>query len=338
MKNQNSLRQIVFLGSLILLFWFIGQNLLFMMPAVLGAITFYFLLRRPHQFLRRKYHYTASKSSFILLICTLTLVLLPIFLIGNFLSNKILPYLADPAPIMNGLKTINAYINQYMEFSILSNSALEKLAGIAQTVLPALLNYSLNLLGNTVLMVFLLWFMLNKRFELERFLRTNSPFDKRKTSTLFRLIKTNIVSNSMGILALGLIQGVVAMIGYQIFGIDEAVLWGLITGAASVVPFVGTMLAWIPLAILLLASGQIQAGIGLFVYGFILIGGSDNVFRFILQKKLASTHPLITVLGVIIGLNLMGFWGLIFGPLLLVIAIQLAQFYKAEYIKKEPNV
>ena len=98
------------------------------------------------------------------------------------------------------------------------------------------------------------------------------------------------------------------------------------------------MLAWIPLAILLLASGQIQAGIGLFVYGFILIGGSDNVFRFILQKKLASTHPLITVLGVIIGLNLMGFWGLIFGPLLLVIAIQLAQFYKAEYIKKEPNV
>ena len=53
------------------------------------------------------------------------------------------------------------------------------------------------------------------------------------------------------------------------------------------------------------------------IYGFGVIGTVDNIFRFILQKKLGDVHPLITVFGVIIGLNIFGFIGLIFGPILI---------------------
>ena len=167
---------------------------------------------------------------------------------------------------------------------------------------------------------------------MERWLKVNSPFNRKNHRIVIEHIKTSIFSNGVGILILGLIQGIVAIIGYSIFGLDEPVLWGLITGAASVIPFLGTMLAWVPLSILLMANGNLNSGIGLFLYGLLIIGSSDNVFRFILQKKLASTHPIITVLGVIIGLSILGFWGLIFGPLIISLSLLLAKLYIEEFI------
>lgn len=331
-KQDPKLRQIIFLIILCLLFLFISKHLLFMLSAFLGAVSLYVILRIPHKKLQRKYKIARNKSTVILLLLSAILILLPIYLIGNFLSLKIIPYFNEPKPIVDALQSMNAYINQYIEFSILSSATLNKLGGIVQTFVPGLINYSLNLLSNTVIMYFLLWFMLNKGFEMERFLKVNSPFNRSNHRKVIEHIKTSIFSNGVGILILGLIQGIVAIIGYYIFGLEEPILWGLITGAASVIPFVGTMLAWIPLSILLMANGHLNSGIGLFLYGLLIIGSSDNVFRFILQKKLASTHPIITVLGVIIGLSFLGFWGLIFGPLIISLSLLLAKLYKEEFI------
>lgn len=52
---------------------------------------------------------------------------------------------------------------------------------------------------------------------------------------------------------------------------------------------------------------------GLTAYALIIITNVDNLIRFILQKKMADTHPLITIFGVIIGLSLFGFRGLSLG-------------------------
>ena len=62
----------------------------------------------------------------------------------------------------------------------------------------------------------------------------------------------------------------------------------------------------------------------------------DNLFRFWLQKKIGDTHPLITIFGVIIGLNLFGFIGLIFGPILLSLFLLLIQIYQHEFGNHEP--
>ena len=82
-------------------------------------------------------------------------------------------------------------------------------------------------------------------------------------------------------------------------------------------------------------------GIGLAIYGLIIVGGVDNVARFLLQKKLADIHPLITVFGVLIGIPMFGFWGIIFGPLLLSLFILFFNMYRHEYVKgskAEPRV
>jgi predicted PurR-regulated permease PerM len=338
---DQKLRQIIFLLILCLSFMLIAKYLLFMLSAFLGAVSLYVILRIPHKVLLRKYKFGNQKSTILLLLLSAVLILLPIYFIGNFLAHKIIPYFNNPVPIVDALHSINTYINQYVEFSFVSTQNLNKIGQIIQAFVPELLNYSLNLLSNTVVMYFLLWFMLNKSFEMELWLKSNSPFSTKNHRKIIEHIKTSIFSNGVGIIILGLIQGIVAIIGYYIFGLDEPILWGLITGAASVIPFVGTMLVWVPLSILMMANGQLNAGLGLFFYGLLIIGSSDNVFRFILQKRLASTHPIITVLGVIIGLSFLGFWGLIFGPLLISLSLLLAKIYKEEFIlpskKKNPN-
>lgn len=140
-----------------------------------------------------------------------------------------------------------------------------------------------------------------------------------------------VVSNAIGIPVLGAIQGLMAIIGYYIFDVNEPVLWGILTGIASVVPFVGTMIIWVPIVILKMASGDLTNGYWLIFWGLIVIGSSDNVFRFILQKYVADVHPLITVFGVIVGLNMFGFLGLIFGPMLISVLLLLVRIYHDEF-------
>ena len=87
-----------------------------------------------------------------------------------------------------------------------------------------------------------------------------------------------------------------------------------------------------PLVVYLALTGNWVAAIGLAVYCIVILINVDNVIRFVLQKKLADTHPLITVFGVILGLNIFGFWGVIFGPLLMSMFFLLISIFKKEYL------
>jgi predicted PurR-regulated permease PerM len=81
----------------------------------------------------------------------------------------------------------------------------------------------------------------------------------------------------------------------------------------------------------MLSQGQTYQGIGVLIWGFVIIGGIDNVVRFLVAKKLANVHPLTTIFGVIMGVNLFGFLGIIFGPILLSIFVVLIEIYINEY-------
>ena len=74
------------------------------------------------------------------------------------------------------------------------------------------------------------------------------------------------------------------------------------------------------------------------IYGFGIIGTVDNIFRFVLQKRIGNIHPLVTVFGVFIGLKLFGFIGLIFGPLLISLFMLLLKIYSSEFIIKQRDI
>jgi predicted PurR-regulated permease PerM len=147
-----------------------------------------------------------------------------------------------------------------------------------------------------------------------------------------------VLSNAVGIPVIAFIQGIVSLIGYFFIGIDEPWFWFVVTCITGMIPVVGAALAYVPIAIILFAKNDTWPGVFMLIYGFGVVGTVDNLFRFMLAKKIGNVHPLVTVFGVIIGLQLFGFIGLIFGPLLISLFLLLLKIYSSEFITKQRHL
>ena len=143
--------------------------------------------------------------------------------------------------------------------------------------------------------------------------------------------KKLVKANAIGIPLISIIQGLTATLGYFLFGVDEFVLWGFFTGIFAFFPIVGTMVVWVPIVIYMFVTGDTWNATGLLLYSLLITGNIDYVARITIMKKMGNVHPVITVLGVLIGLGLFGFIGLIFGPLLVSYIVVLFRIYMNEF-------
>lgn len=112
-------------------------------------------------------------------------------------------------------------------------------------------------------------------------------------------------------------------------------LWGFLTGVLAFFPVIGTMIIWVPLVIYMYLSGDTGNATGLLIFSLIVTGNIDYLARITLLKRLGHIHPVITVLGVIVGLGLFGFIGFVFGPLLINYIILIFRIYSNEFVRDE---
>jgi predicted PurR-regulated permease PerM len=103
-------------------------------------------------------------------------------------------------------------------------------------------------------------------------------------------------------------------------GIAAPVLWGVITALVSLIPFVGPVV-WIGLSLNLLAHGDTQAALGLFLWGALVVSWVDNLIRPLVISGPTRIPFLLVFLGVLGGLNAFGLIGLFLGPVLLAVSI-----------------
>jgi len=126
---------------------------------------------------------------------------------------------------------------------------------------------------------------------------------------------------AFGIVGAGLIQSIVATITYLILGVPQALALGMLTLMFSVIPAVGTAIVWIPVAAGLALTDRTGAAVALAIIGVGVIGTVDNLARPYLAKRgklqLPTYVVLISMFG---GIELMGGWGLIMGPLVVRLA------------------
>ncbi len=325
-------KQILIILLMIIFVFLFFSSLSFLNSAFLGSITLYVLLIPLYKWLFIKKRWKSWVAIAFLMIISVLILLIPFYFVLNFLYHKLKPFVNNPQPIIESLEKINQFIIEKFNIQVLDAGFYSKLIGFANKLLPKLLGSGVNMFTNLSLMYFILWFLLSGYKKIRRSIRYNIFFSKKHTLTFIQTFNKNVISNSLGIYILGFLQGIVATIGYWIFGIDEPFVWGMITAVASVIPVVGTMAVWIPLSIYLMALGNFNSGIFLGLYGLLIIGGSDNVFRFVVQKKLAEVHPLISIFGVLFGLQILGFWGIVYGPVSLVMIFALYKWYVKEYI------
>lgn len=329
--HPNKIRQYLFLAILILLLIAIVREMYFLFSAFLGAVTLYVLLRNFQHRLVVDFRWKKGLAALFLILSSLLAIVLPSTLFISFMIDKVSPLLSNPAPINAAFHTIHDYLILHYKIDIFKPENIAKLNAQIVPMLQKTLGNTLNAVGNVVVMYLLLYFMLSESMSIELWLRNHVPFKNRNVSKLIKECRSMVYSNAVGIPIVAVLQGITGLIGYWIFGVQDALLMGLLTTICSVIPVVGSMAVFLPLGIYQLAIGHTGSGIGVLLWGLLLIGSVDNVARFMLQKRLADVHPLITIFGVIIGINLFGFLGLIFGPLLLSLFILLVRIYLDEF-------
>jgi predicted PurR-regulated permease PerM len=232
------------------------------------------------------------------------------------------------ATTLNGLADKMKHLPS--QFQVNRTEVMEVVQKITSAI-PDILGATANMLTNAVLAFFLLYFMLVEGRKMEMNVLKYIPLRHENLHNVWEATRVMVKSNAIGIPVLAASQSLVAIIGYYIFGIESFMLWGILTGFASLIPIVGCMLIWGPLCIYLFAIGDTGNAIGLAIYSFVITGGIDNVLRFTILKKLGDVHPVVTTLGIIVGLPLFGFIGLIFGPLLISYLLLLIKIYRAEF-------
>jgi predicted PurR-regulated permease PerM len=129
---------------------------------------------------------------------------------------------------------------------------------------------------------------------------------------------------------IALIQGILITLAFLVFDIQGAFFWGFITAFLSFLPVVGPTLIWLPGSVFLFIQHRIGAGIALMVWG-ILLTNIENFLRPMLQKRVGKIHPLISLIGVFIGIPLFGLLGIVIGPLLLSYFLLIIRMVREEY-------
>ncbi|WP_418983934.1 AI-2E family transporter [Alistipes sp.] len=299
---------------------------------LLGAVTIYVLLRSQMNYLTEERRWRRSLAASVLLVEAILCFLVPISLIVWLLVDKIQDLTLDPQSLLDAGKHVADLIRERTGYNLWKDVNVSSLLGylpkLGQWVLKGIMSFIVNI----IVLLFVLYFMLIGGRRMEAYGQDILPFNRSLSISVMREIHMIVRSNAIIIPLLAVAQGFVAYLGYLVFGVSVPLFWGVLTCFATVIPIVGTALIWVPIAGVMILEGRFGPGIGLLLFGSLVITQVDNVMRFVTQKKMADTHPLITIFGVVIGLSLFGFMGVIFGPLMLAMFAFCVDIFKRKYI------
>ncbi|MDR2237463.1 MAG: AI-2E family transporter [Chryseobacterium sp.] len=333
--SSNVIKQVSLLAIILVLTGLICFNLSLFIPSVLGAITIYVVCRKYNFYLQEERKWKPWLSALVLMLASLVILILPIYFIVDLLIEKLGNAQAYMAKFNVFLDKIHAYIYSKTNFDILSKENMDKLKNSAGRFSTSALSGTFNTLTVVMSMYFILYFMLERPRLFEKILSSSAPLKRANISLIGDKLRKLIMANAIGIPVVALGQGIVGLVGYFIFGAPGPVLLFALTAAASMIPVVGAAIVYIPVCIFMIAEGNTGQGLGLAAYCLIVVGLTDNLLRFTLLKKLENIHPLNTVFGIIMGMNLFGFMGLIFGPILISFTVLLVQVYRNEFSDEE---
>lgn len=333
MINQHLIRQVFTIILILALGILIFIELVPYMTGLLGAITLYILFRDKMRSMVQK-GWKPPLAALFLMFISLVAILIPLALVSLMLLSKVKRGLERANSALSIFKEQMIGIEQTLGVEFFSSIDSEKTSEWMNDGLQGILGDSFNILIAISIMYFLLYFMLVNRKQFIESLYSYLPLHPENISIIGHDIKSIVKSNAIGIPIIAILQGFVALLGFYMFGVPNPWFWFVVTTIGSMIPFIGTALGVVPVVILLYSTGQNWEATAMLIYGIAIVGSTDNVFRVVVQKRLADIHPLITLIGVIIGIPLFGFLGLIFGPLLISLFLLLLKIYKKEYVLK----
>lgn len=330
-------RQLFVLLLILFLLVLIFKEILPYLSGVLGAITLHVILRKKMTKLVESGWKPVLAASFLIFLSFIG-ILVPITLTVIMLTSKIGKAVANSEKVVQAIKNQINEAEIYFGYDLSQSIDSSGIANWLSNNLQSLGVGTFNAIIAIGIMYFMLYYMLIHRDELKKLMISYIPLGEDNLRIIGIEGDELVKSNALGIPLVAFFQGIVALIGFLIVGVSDPLFWFVITAIGAMIPFIGTAVGIVPVAILLFSQDLQWQGTFILIYGFLIVGITDNILRLYILNRLASVHPLITLFGVVVGVPLFGFIGLIFGPLLVSLFLLILKIYKHEYGKTEDKL
>jgi predicted PurR-regulated permease PerM len=183
----------------------------------------------------------------------------------------------------------------------------------------------LNILISTIIFFVSLFYFLKQGEFIYYEIVKNLPFEATQRKKIIKNITTNLDAFVHVQIVIGIVQGILATLGFWFFGLPYPVLAGFVAGMLSILPVIGPYGLYLPVGIFAYYSYGWSIALGIIIYGLTIGSIMDYLIRPVFYGKKANIHPLTTFLGIFGGMEAFGFVGIIIGPIILSIAIALIQ-------------
>lgn len=314
-----------------------------------------FMLYPLHDRLTRRMRNRAGRSAGIITALTPFFVVAPLALLGLVFARQV----ANLVEYLRGLR-IDSYaelVDRVEQYRLVGPAARWIRANVpitteqvqtwivdsAQTLLKSLASFGgdvvLGFVGTLIgffLMLFLLFFMLRDGRETFRHLTRFIPLEPGRRQRLIAHLASVLRAVVYGTVVTALIQGTLVGVGFAFVDLPSPVVFGALGAIAAFVPAAGTALVLVPAVIYLAAVGRIGAAVFLGVWSA-LVGVSDNFLRPMLAARHAPVSTVAVFVGVIGGVATFGFLGIVIGPVLLSLVVELLKFGEETVDKATPT-
>jgi predicted PurR-regulated permease PerM len=179
-----------------------------------------------------------------------------------------------------------------------------------------------------VLVLFIAFFMFLQGDAFIEAIKQLSPLDQAHNDEILRETEATIKATLWGTVIVAFVQGALGGVGFLVFGLPQPAFWGTVMIPAAVIPVVGSAIIWGPAAVYLLFTGHLAAGVGLIIWGGVVVSVIDNVLKPILMKGSGSTPSIFILFSILGGLTYFGMIGFILGPLILSFLLSLLRIYQ----------
>ena len=182
-------------------------------------------------------------------------------------------------------------------------------------------------IGSVFAMLFALFIMLRDSDVFARELREVLPLPRDERERLLHDIRDLVIASVGAGIAVAAAQGAIGGVAFYLLGLGAPVVWGVVMGFSSLIPVVGAALIWVPAALWLLLSGEVGRGVIMLLVGALGISMVDNILRPLLLAGRTSVNGLVVFFGLLGGVAVFGFVGLVLGPIILVVTGRLLKLF-----------
>lgn len=331
-------QRVLLITTLVVLGGFILFGLSGYISAFIGAGILYVVLLPWFNALAVKRGWNRSLVVTLLILFSLIVIIMPFLTLSLLLVGRIQYYIQHSDQILALAKRLEDLTGYEITSQQNIRTALSQAGTYASRLLPSIAGSTLDFIVIIGLMFFTMWYMFTQKEDFEQGLRRYLPFKKDTQKELGESLKNNVNANVLGQALVCLVQGALTGLTLWIFGVPDALFWGVVSFFMAFIPVLGTPIIWAPAGLIQLSEGNTAQGIGILLVGTIVIINIDNLLRIALAKRMGDIHPWITLAGIVLGVPIFGILGLVVGPLILSYFIVLIKVFERENRRQEKEV